>query len=129
MPQRFSSFSVTGAGAVSMMVGSLPIEVNALMRARGFAADRLAESSLPSRTAAAPSTMPLELPPVCTCSMASTCGYFCRATASKPACPKPDEGGLELGERLERRVGPHDIRRDREHFAEHIPHRNDGALK
>ena len=35
-------------------------------------------------TSEAPSTMPLELPAVWTCSIRSTQWYFCRATASKP---------------------------------------------
>ena len=75
MPARFSSFCVHAApGPVSMIVGSLPIDANARMRARGFRPAFVPKRLLPTSTAAAPSTMPLELPAVCTWSIASTCG-------------------------------------------------------
>ena len=55
-----------GVGPVSMMVGSLPIEANERMRARGLRPSRSPISRVPINTPAAPSTIPLELPPVCT---------------------------------------------------------------
>ena len=47
-------------------LGSLPMEANATIRARALKADRSPAIELPTNTAAAPSTMPLELPAVCT---------------------------------------------------------------
>ena len=74
MPARFSALRAEPAGPVSMMVGSLPIEANARMRARGLRPAFFAAFLLPTSTAAAPSTMPLELPAVCTWWMTSTSG-------------------------------------------------------
>ena len=68
-----------------MIVGSLPIDANARMRARGLRPDLRADALAADQHAAAPSTMPLELPAVCTWLIDSTCGYFMMATASKPA--------------------------------------------
>ena len=45
-----------------MIVGSLPTAANERMRARGFRPSCLPISALPISTAAAPSTMPDELP-------------------------------------------------------------------
>ena len=66
MPARFSTRLLAPAGPVSMMVGSLPIDAKPTMRARGRIPDLRAARLLPTSIAAAPSTMPLELPPVCT---------------------------------------------------------------
>ena len=74
MPARFSALRLAPAGPVSMIVGSLPIDANARIRARGLMPAFRAARLLPSSTAAAPSTMPLELPAVCTWWIASTCG-------------------------------------------------------
>ena len=74
MPALLSTFSVTGIGPVSMIAGSEPILAKALMRARGFRPAALPASLLPISTAAAPSTMPEELPGVCTWLIASTSG-------------------------------------------------------
>ena len=62
MPAFFSTFSVTGIGPVSMIAGSEPILAKALMRARGLSPAALPAALLPISTAAAPSTMPEELP-------------------------------------------------------------------
>ena len=62
MPARLSSLRVTFSGPVSMIDGSEPIEVNALIFARGFSPAASPASREPSRIAAAPSTMPEELP-------------------------------------------------------------------
>ena len=66
MPQRLKTFSADGAGPVSMMVGSVPIDENPLIFARGARPRTSPASLLPTSIAAAPSTIPLELPPVCT---------------------------------------------------------------
>ncbi len=62
MPARFSTFFVTSTGPVSMIAGSEPILANARMRARGFSPALAPASLVPISTAAAPSTMPDELP-------------------------------------------------------------------
>ena len=62
MPALFSTFSVTSTGPVSMIAGSEPILAKARMRARGFRPACSPASLVPIRTAAAPSTMPDELP-------------------------------------------------------------------
>ena len=74
MPARASTLRVTFSGPVSMMEGSEPIDVKARMRARGFSPALAPASLLPIRMAAAPSTMPEELPAWCTCSTRSTSG-------------------------------------------------------
>ena len=74
MPAFLSTFSVTGIGPVSMIEGSEPMLANCLMRARGFSPAALPASLLPISTAAAPSTMPDELPGVCTWLIASISG-------------------------------------------------------
>ncbi len=74
MPASLSAFSAENDGPVSMIVGSLPTEAKERMRARGFSPSRWPTSALPISTAAAPSTMPEELPAWCTCSMRSSCG-------------------------------------------------------
>ena len=74
MPARASAFLAAGTGPVSMMVGSAPLSAVATMRARGVRPWALAAASLPISTAAAPSTMPDELPAWCTWWMRSTCG-------------------------------------------------------
>ena len=62
MPDLFSTFLVTSTGPVSMIAGSEPILAKARTRARGFNPAFLPARALPRRTAAAPSTMPEELP-------------------------------------------------------------------
>ena len=62
MPAFLSTFSVTSSGPVSMIAGSEPMLANARMRARGFLPIFAPDSLLPISTAAAPSTMPDELP-------------------------------------------------------------------
>ena len=57
-----SALRVAGMGPVSMMVGSAPDSAVATMRARGLKPCVLMAASLPISTAAAPSTMPDELP-------------------------------------------------------------------
>ena len=74
MPARFSALRAEPAGPVNMIVGSLPIEAKARIRARGVMPALRAARRLPTSTAAAPSTMPLELPAVWTWLMASTSG-------------------------------------------------------
>src|SRR5712671_2359807 len=66
MPALRSTFLVTSSGPVSMMAGSEPILANALIRARGLRLARRPASALPINTAAAPSTIPEELPAWCT---------------------------------------------------------------
>src|SRR4051812_41822789 len=94
-PAFASALRVAGAGPVSMITGSAPDTAALRIRARGVSPLRRPASSLPTTTSAAPSTMPLELPAVCTCSIRSTQWYFCRATASKPPMspiPANDDG-------------------------------------
>ena len=62
MPARASTFFVTSTGPVSIRAGSEPILAKARMRARGFSPAALPASAEPISTAAAPSTMPEELP-------------------------------------------------------------------
>ena len=61
-----------GAGPVSMIVGSAPERAVATIRARGVSPLRSPAASLPTRTSAAPSTMPELLPAWWTCSIFST---------------------------------------------------------
>ena len=74
MPARFSAFSEDGAGPVSMIAGSEPIEAKERMRARGFSPAFSPNSLVPIRMAAAPSTMPDELPAWWTWLIFSTSG-------------------------------------------------------
>ncbi len=83
-PATASAFSVAGVGPVSMIVGSEPVTAVATMRPRGARPASRPACSLPMSTMAAPSTMPEELPAVCTWLIFSTQWNFCRATASKP---------------------------------------------
>jgi hypothetical protein len=62
MPDRARIFFVTSIGPVSMIAGSEPILAKARTRARGFRAAFAPASREPTSTAAAPSTMPEELP-------------------------------------------------------------------
>jgi hypothetical protein len=64
MPAFLSTFSVTGTGPVSMIEGSEPILANCRILARGFNPAAMPAFLLPSSTAAAPSTIPDELPGV-----------------------------------------------------------------
>ena len=89
MPLSRRIFSVTGTGPVSMIVGSVPILAVARIRARGLRPWRTPKSRLPISTAAAPSTMPEELPAWWTWLIRSRCGYFRIATASKPGMVSP----------------------------------------
>ena len=79
-----STLRVAGVGPVSMIVGSEPVVAVATIRARGVRPSSRPACSEPISSSAAPSTMPEELPAVCTWSIASTQWYFCSATASKP---------------------------------------------
>ena len=69
-----SAFSEAGAGAVSMITGSAPAVAIARIFARGLRPAFLPHSAEPISTTAAPSTMPDELPPVWTCSIALVSG-------------------------------------------------------
>jgi hypothetical protein len=62
MPAALSTFLVTSIGPVSIRAGSEPILAKARTRARGFKPILSPASLLPINTAAAPSTMPDELP-------------------------------------------------------------------
>ena len=62
MSARSSAFSAAGIGPVSMIVGSEPVFEVATIRARGLMSDRSPNALSPSSTAAAPSTIPEELP-------------------------------------------------------------------
>ena len=81
-----SALREAGAGPVSMIVGSAPLTAVATIRARALSPSSAPVFSLPIVSSAAPSTIPDELPGVCTWSMASTQWYFCSATASNPPC-------------------------------------------
>src|SRR5262249_5083279 len=81
---RLSTFSVTSIGPVSISAGSEPMLAKARILARGLSPAARPASLLPTSTAAAPSTMPDELPAWCTCSTNSISGCACIATASKP---------------------------------------------
>ena len=59
---RASSFFVTSIGPVSIIAGSEPILAKARIFARGLTPIRSPASTEPTSTAAAPSTMPDELP-------------------------------------------------------------------
>ena len=61
-PALASALRAAGIGPVSMIVGSAPDSAVATMRARGVEPERRPLASLPISTAAAPSTMPDELP-------------------------------------------------------------------
>ncbi|MCY1448266.1 hypothetical protein D9M71_649230 [compost metagenome] len=82
IPARLRARKEAGAGPSSMMVGSEPMEAKLRIRARGLRPRRSPASRLPTSTAAAPSTIPEELPAVCTWSISKTSGYFCKAMAS-----------------------------------------------
>ena len=62
MRAAFSARCEAGAGPVNMMVGSEPMDAKERMRARGLRPVLRPKAALPMSTAAAPSTMPLELP-------------------------------------------------------------------
>jgi hypothetical protein len=59
-------FFAAGPGPVSMMTGSVASTAVATIRARGVRPRSLPAFSLPMSTALEPSTMPEELPGVCT---------------------------------------------------------------
>ena len=100
MPAFFSTFCVAGIGPVSMITGSEPTIICSTMRARGFSFSSFTFCSEATSTAAAPSTMPLELPAVITppglnagCSATSPsmvdCGRTCSSvsnTLRSPLC-------------------------------------------
>src|SRR5690606_3687102 len=89
IPESLRIFSVTGTGPVSMIVGSVPIFAVARMRARGVRPCFSPNALLPISTAAAPSTMPEELPAWWMWLIRSRCGYFISATLSKPGITSP----------------------------------------
>ena len=62
MPERASTFFVTSTGPVSMIAGSEPMLAKARIFARGLRPAFAPASREPNSTAAAPSTMPDELP-------------------------------------------------------------------
>ena len=62
MPERASTFLVTSTGPVSMIAGSEPMLAKARIFPRGFKPAFSPASREPINTAAAPSTMPDELP-------------------------------------------------------------------
>src|ERR1700676_3495915 len=62
IPAVLSTFLVTSTGPVSISAGSEPILAKARTRARGLRPAFCPASLLPTRTAAAPSTIPEELP-------------------------------------------------------------------
>ena len=62
MPERASTFLVTSTGPVSMIAGSEPMLAKARIFARGLRPAFAPASREPNSTAAAPSTMPDELP-------------------------------------------------------------------
>ena len=88
-PASARIFSVTGTGPVSMMVGSVPIFAVARMRARGFRPWAIPNAASPIRMAAAPSTIPLELPAWWMWLIRSKLGYFIKATLSNPGMTSP----------------------------------------
>jgi hypothetical protein len=75
MPALASALRVAGTGPESMITGSSPTLATARIRARGLRPSTSAMAALPMNTAAAPSTMPLELPAWWMCSMCSISGY------------------------------------------------------
>ena len=109
MPLSRRIFSVTGTGPVSMIVGSVPILAVARMRARGFRPCASPNSALPIRMAAAPSTMPRELPAWWMWLIRSRCGYFIIATLSKPGITSPMslKAGFSAPRRLHVGAGAH----------------------
>ena len=62
MPARSRASRAAGIGPVSMIVGSDPTLAHDLIRALGLASILPPSASDPTRTAAAPSTIPDELP-------------------------------------------------------------------
>src|SRR6266496_6228467 len=68
-PALASALRAAGPGPVSMIVGSWATTPVATMRVRGVSLMSWPACSLPTIVSAAPSTMPDELPGVCTCSM------------------------------------------------------------
>ena len=96
MPALSRAFRDEGPGPTSMIVGSVPTNPAARMRARGFNPSAAPFSSEPTSTRAAPSTMPDELPAVCTWLMRFTWGYLSRATASNRASPIAWKAGLSV---------------------------------
>ncbi len=95
MPALARAFCADGTGPVSMIVGSVPTTPVATTRARGVRPRSVPACSLPISMSAAPSTMPEELPGVCTWLIFSTQWYFCSATALKPPIsPRASKDGL-----------------------------------
>ncbi len=90
-----------GRGPVSMIVGSAPETAVARIRARGRSPWRSPAAPFPIITSEAPSTMPDELPPVCTWSMRSIQWYFLQRDGVEAAgLADHVEGGAQLAERL-----------------------------
>ena len=129
MPASRRIFSVTGTGPVSMIVGSVPILAVALMRARGFRSWRTPKSRSPIRSAAAPSTMPEELPAWWTWLMRSSCGVLQdrHGVEAGHGLAHVLEGGLERAERLHVGLGAHVLVAVEERQAVDVGDRDDRA--
>ncbi len=96
MPSLLRAFLQAGVGPVSMMVGSEPHSAVISTRARGFRPALMPASLLPSRTSAAPSTMPEELPAWWAWMTFSMVVYLSSAVASKPMVPIISNEGISL---------------------------------
>ncbi len=95
-PALASALRAAGPGPISMMMGSVATRAVETTRPRGVRPRSLPTASEPIMTSDAPSTMPLELPGVWTCSIHSTSVYLDRAIASKPIFPSAVKLGLSL---------------------------------
>ena len=85
--------------------------------------------SVPISTAAAPSTMPEELPAWCTWWMRSTCGYLLQRHGVEAHRAHRGEGGLERGQAFQRGVGLMNSSWSRIGDAVEVLHRHDGVVE
>ena len=130
MPARFSTFSVTSAGPVSMMQGSEPMEAKARMRARGFRPCDLPASLVPSSTAAAPSTMPRRIAGVMdVVELLDLRIALLRHRIEAREFAQLRERRLERRQRLHRRIGAHMLVMVEDGLAENVLHRHDRLLE
>jgi len=95
IPAFLSALSDAGPGPTSIIVGSVATKPMETILARGFSPDRRPISSEPTKTAAAPSTIPDEFPAVCKWLILEIIGYFLRATSSKPIFPAFSKAGCK----------------------------------
>src|SRR3546814_19747323 len=95
MPTFFNAFSVTAAGAVSMIVGSDPLDAKPLIFARGFRPAFSPNSFEPTSHAPDPFQFPDELPTVRKCLRASIRVSFAISTAYKPSDANPEKDGFK----------------------------------